>query len=542
MESYTSIRTIIKSPEKSFNLFMRLKTFNYVFVILCCNLISCQTHVKQPTGSKEISQITLIFMSTPSPWRVYPDNGGYVKTQAAIDYIDDNFISRHFVPDTLQNDTLRVKTNRKWFEFRHSYNGFDKLSYIFRNGDTVLFTYSDKKPIVSVLNRKTKVNEVNFDLFKKEALYPNDYPTFIKIQSFFFMKYNLNVSTEISLKKYLLEFNNENHYLDSLKQNQLISDTIYNFYKTQSIYQYKTAHLKSSLGRNTNKLKVQNLTKEDFNLPLSYDKELGQIDYGNILDPGNDNLMYFGFYNDVINMFYFNLSKKVGRIETTLFINRIADAGGSHPDYLSLYDSISGCNFLSPQVIKLFKFRTIHGIFEYNTIDEAEEAFGKFKNEVKDTALINFVKEKYSISNSKEVNDLQLVTNDSEHLTFNQLLGKHNGKVIYIDFWNSGCPPCIKEFEFSRKLMNEYKGKDFVQVFISFEPNKAKWSKASNNYLLDSESYFVENRYTSRQLEKMNIKFVPHYVIFRKNGTQIKETARPGEKGIYKLIDKYLGE
>lgn len=524
---------------------MRLKTINYVFVILCCYLISCQNNVKHQAESKEISQITLIFMSAPSPWRVYPDNGGYVQTQSAIDYIDDNYIPRHFVPDTLQNDTLKVKTKRKWFEFRHSYNGFDKLSYVFQNGDSVLFTYRGKIPIVSVLNRKTKANEVNFDLFKKEALYPNDYPTFIKIQSFFFIKYNLNVSSEISLNKYLLEFNNEKHYLDSLKQNNLISDTIYHFYKTQSVYQYKTARLKSSLGRNTNNHKVKNLTKEDFNLPISYDKELGQIDYGNILEPRNDNLMYFGFYNDVINLVFFNyLSKKVGRIESTLYINGIADAGGSHPDYLSLYDTISRCNFISPQVIKLFKFRTVQGIFEYNTIDEAEEAFGKFKNEVKDTAFINFIKEKYSITNNKAINvdDLQLVTNYSEHLTFNQLLEKHKGKVIYIDFWNSGCLPCIKEFEFSRKLKNEYEAKDFVQIFISFEPNKERWSNASNNNHLDSESYFVENRYTSRQLEKMNIKFVPHYIIFKKNGTQIKETARPGEKGIYKLIDKYLRE
>lgn len=524
---------------------MRLKTIIYVFLILCFNLISCQDNVKLKPDNKEISQITLIFMSTPSPWRVFPDNGGYVQTQAAIDYIDDNFISRHFVPDTIQNDTLKVKTKRKWFEFRHSFNGFDKLSYIFQNGDSVLFTYRGKKPIVSVLNRKTKVNEVNFDLFKKDALYPNDYPTFIKIQSFFFIKYNLNVSKEISFNKYLLEFNNEKHYLDSLKQNNLISDTIYHFYKTQSVYQYKIAYLKSSLGRNTNNLKVQNLTKEDFNLPISYDKELGRIDYGNILEPGNDNLMYFGFYNDVINLFYFNyLSKKVGRKESTLYRNGIADAGGSHPDYLSLYDTISKCNFISPQVIKIFKFRTIQGIYEYNTIDEAEKTFGKFKNEVKDSALINFVKEKYSITNNitTKNNDLQLVTNYSEHLTFNQLIEKHQGKVIYIDFWNSGCPPCIKEFEYSRKLKDKYKGKDFVQIFISSEPNKEKWSKTSDNYHLDSENYFVENRYTSRQLENMNIKYVPHYVMFNKDGTQIKETARPSEKGIYKLIDKYLGE
>jgi len=330
-----------------------------------------------------------------------------------------------------------------------------------------------------------------------------------------------------------------------LKQNNLISDTIYNFYKTQSIYQYKIVNLKSSLGLNTINLKnhkVRKLTKEDFNLHI-YDKELGQIDYGNILDPRNDSLMYFGFYNDVLNIINYNF--KVGRIESTSYINGIAQGGGSHPDFLALYDTISRCNLISSQIIKLFKFQTIQRIFENNTIDEAQGIFDKFKNEVKDTTLINFVIEKYSLVNNKVVNcndDLKLVTNHSEHYSFNQLLAKHKGKVIYIDFWNTGCPPCYKEFEYSRKLEKEYEGQNFVQIFISSEPNKERWVNDSKKYHLDPESDFVENRYTSRQLEKMNIKFVPHYVIFNKNGTQIKETARPSEKGIYKLINKYLAE
>jgi thiol-disulfide isomerase/thioredoxin len=525
---------------------MRLNTINYVFAILCCNLISCQNNVKHQPDSKKINQITLIFKSTPPPWEV---NGGHTPAREAIDYIDDNFIGRTFVPDTLHNDTLKLKTNRKWVEFRHSYKGFDRLSYIFQNGDSVLFTYRGKNPVVSILNRKTKVNDVNFDLNKKETLYPNDYSSFRKIQSLIFFLRHKNIEAEISLEKYLQEFNNEKHYLDSLKQNNLISDTIYNFYKTQFIYQYKTVLLKFSLGLNTTNLKnlknrqKRNLTKEDFNLPVISDKELGQMNYGNVLEPRNDSLMYFGFYNDVINVIQSNINRNVGRIESTSYINGIAQGGEMHPDFLSLYDTICKGNLLSPLAIKIWKFQTVQRIIEYNTIDEAEKAFVRFKNEVKDSALINFVKEKYLISDDKVVNgyDLQLVNNRSEHLTFNKLLEKHKGKVIYMDFWNSGCPPCIREFEYSGKLNDKYNGKDFVQIFISSEPNKKRWSKTSDKYHLDPESYFVENRFTSHQLENMNIQYVPHYILFNKKGTQINVT-RPSDKGIYKVIDKYLSE
>jgi thiol-disulfide isomerase/thioredoxin len=528
---------------------MRLNPIHYVFAILCCNLISCQNNVKHQTDIKKINQITLIFKSTPAPWKVHLEKygeGAYTMGYEVINYIDDNFIGRRFLPDTLQNDTLRIKTNRKWVEFIHTYNLYDKLSYIFQNGDSVIFTYRGKKPVVSVLNRKTKDNDVNFDLNKKETLYPKDYPSFTKIQGLFNFLRDKNIEEEITLEKYLQDFNNEKHYLDSLKQNNLISDTIYNFYKTQSIYQYKIVNLKSSLGLNTlkkNNLKMRKLTKEDLNLPVISDKELGQINYGNVLDSRNDSLLYVGFYNDVINLIHSNLSMKVGRIESTHYVNGVADAGEMHIDYLALYDTICKGNLLSPLAINLWKFQTIQGIIENNTMDEIEKAFVRFKNEVKDTALINFVKEKYSISDDKAVNDydLQLVNNQSEHLTFNKLLEKHKGKVIYMDFWNSGCPPCIREFEYSGKLKDKYKGKDFVQVFISSEPNKKRWLKTSDNYHLDSESYYVENRFTSHQLENMNVEYVPHYILFKKNGTQINVT-RPSDKEIYKVIDKYLSE
>ncbi len=528
---------------------MRLNTIHYVLAILCCNLISCQTNVKLQADIKKTNQITLIFKSTPPPWKVHHEGyneGAYTMGYEAISYVDDNFIHQRFVPDTLKNDTLKVKTNRKWVEFIHTYNVYDKLSYIFQNGDSVLFSYRGKDPIASVLNRKTKVNDVNFDLNKKETLYPNNYSSFTKLQSLFNFLRHPNIEAEITFEKYLQDFNNEKYYLDSLKKNNLISDTIYNFYNIRSIYQYKTFQLKCYLGYNTlkkNNLRNRILTKEDLNIHMS-DRELGQIDYGNILEPRNDSLMYFGFFNDVISLISSNLGKRVGFISSTHYVNGVADAGGMHPDYLALYDTISKANLLSPLAINLWKFQTIQRIIENNTIDEAEKAFVRFKNEVKDSALINYVIEKYSLVENiagDANDDLLLVNNLAEHLTFNQLIGKHKGKVIYIDFWATWCPPCIKEFEYSEKLKNDYKGKDFVQIFISSEQNKERWSNASKRYHLDPESYFVENRFTSRQLEKMNIKFVPHYILFGKNGTQINVT-RPSDKGIRKLIDRYLNE
>lgn len=53
-----------------------------------------------------------------------------------------------------------------------------------------------------------------------------------------------------------------------------------------------------------------------------------------------------------------------------------------------------------------------------------------------------------------------------------------------------------------------------MQIYISLEPNKNKWLKACEKYNQKTESYFVENRYTSTQLKKNENKICPalHYL------------------------------
>ena len=122
-------------------------------------------------------------------------------------------------------------------------------------------------------------------------------------------------------------------------------------------------------------------------------------------------------------------------------------------------------------------------------------------------------------------------------------LRKDQITVIYLDFWSSGCPPCIKQFEHSNRIKVLYGDKKLVQIYISIEPNRKIWEKACNKYDLKDESYYVGNRFTSKQLEKINIKYFPHYVLYDKNGNLVIESApRPDNKDLLKLLDKYLAE
>jgi thiol-disulfide isomerase/thioredoxin len=532
---------------------MKIKITILSLAVINCFLSSCSDEKNPIREDPKNNNITLIFKGVPTKWRVHRKAGGYVPELCEIAYINDDYIPIDFIPDPeLEYDTLRVRTERKFVEFRHSYKGVDELSYLFQPGDTVLFTYRDKTPIASILNRKAKTHDVNFALFKRETLYPDDYPSFEKCRSpIFFMEQSDNLEQElkrvevIANENFDMDIRHEKIFIDSLYQNDLISRDRYNLLNTQIIYQKKIIELyRLNGGRRISKNPIPKLSTEDFEIQPELDIEMSYVEPVNLLDSNHDSLLYYGFAQDIINWIYlYDLSRKVGSVNSTNYIDGVATAGGSNPDYLALYDTIDNCDIIGKQAVNLLKLKTIQKIIEHNTIDEARDAFEKFKKDVMDTSLINFVQKKYSLPNdtTSDYFALILTSMDNENQSYDDLIEKHKGKVIYVDFWSGNCRPCIEQFKFAKELEEQFEGKNLVQIYISLEPNKKSWRKACERYDLQTESYVAENIFTSRQLENMRIKYVPHYYLYDTQGNLVEDFApRPGDKKIQKLINRYL--
>jgi thiol-disulfide isomerase/thioredoxin len=519
--------------------------------ILVCLIMACSNNNKQTEKIIENNQITVIFENTPQEWQS-GETGCMVLSK--IEYIDDNFIQHQFVPDTTKKfDTLIVSTKRKIVEFRHNYKTLDKLSYLFQKGDSAIIRYQNTTPVATVINRETKLYDLNYDLFKREKLTTDGYPAYVKFkQPMSFADYSNGFIgadekvVNLAKEKFIIEMKQEKELLDSLEQFNLISKNISQYYYTQTLYQQKRIQLQNIVGPHSIKPLYQKLAPEDFNLQLGFDKELGWLHNINILDSQNDSLLYFGYYSDITNWIYYNyLSRKVGRIKSTNYVNNIATVGSNLADYLSLADTIYESNLLSSHSKNILLLKNIQQIIENNSIDEAKKAFKKFENEVKDSVLIKYVQDKYLLGSDtiNETNDLQLISTNSERISYNELIKKYAGKVIYIDFWGSYCQPCIKQFKYSSNLKELYREKNLTQVYISAEPDKERWREACKKYNLEHESYFVVNRFTSKQLENMNIKYIPHYLLYGKSGKLVNEFApRPSEKGLITLLDKYLTE
>lgn len=65
-------------------------------------------------------------------------------------------------------------------------------------------------------------------------------------------------------------------------------------------------------------------------------------------------------------------------------------------------------------------------------------------------------------------------------IKYDELLQKHTGKVIYVDFWASWCAPCMQEMPASIKLHHEYKNKDIIFIYVAYNDKEENWKQALN--------------------------------------------------------------
>lgn len=102
------------------------------------------------------------------------------------------------------------------------------------------------------------------------------------------------------------------------------------------------------------------------------------------------------------------------------------------------------------------------------------------------------------------------------------------GKVVYMDFWASWCPPCVKSFPFLNQLDSELKDKGLHVIGINLDEKVADAQEFLAKHPVDFSIVADPSKQCAKGLEVMAMP--TSYLIDRKgNIRHIHQGFRPGE-------------
>ena len=94
-------------------------------------------------------------------------------------------------------------------------------------------------------------------------------------------------------------------------------------------------------------------------------------------------------------------------------------------------------------------------------------------------------------------------------------LDQYRGKVIYLDFWASWCPPCLKSFSFMDELQRQYGKQGFVVIAVSLDEN----NQDARDFLQENPvNFFVGQNAQGDIAESYDVKAMPSSYLIGRDG------------------------
>lgn len=488
----------------------------YIFFFFCCFSFFQSNKLK--------SNVVIIFKNAPINYRHTFPNGSTVSTGVSeISYINDNFQIENYTPRYHGLDTLVISTSRTWLEIDHVHHGIEVWRYMLHSGDTVMFSYNDLFPRIEVKNRQIKPFDINYDFQKAQILYNGDFTIETKCQFPEIFDQKLIKAAEANEKEFskmyqeralichekiLLAQKYEKKFLDSLVENALISPDIYQFLSSNNNFKNKAYQFISD----------NRFFKKRHIGPIS-----------SLFPALNDEMFYsLSYYGHFIGIIYNHAGIQPSSQKQGL-------------NYKAIYDTIASFKHLGQKIKNQLLAKTMERLIDGASLSEIQTYLGKLEKDITDTILINKFKNRYGL-NAKISDTLFLKHPVLGTLNFKDFLQKKRGRVIYVDFWATWCAPCVAALPAAADLRKEYIDKDVEFVYISKDDSYDRWIKGVAKHGISTEnSFIIENLFTSKMLEDLNVKTIPRYLIYDRKGNLVHRNA-PGPEGIKirTLLDGYL--
>jgi len=117
---------------------------------------------------------------------------------------------------------------------------------------------------------------------------------------------------------------------------------------------------------------------------------------------------------------------------------------------------------------------------------------------------------------SEEALAQKLTDNNGKEINFKDILKKHEGKTVVIEFWASWCSDCVKNMPKLRELQNAHSNVDFI--FLSADKTPEAWKVGIEKHAITGDHYLMPGGMKGDFGKAVNLDWIPRYIILDKTG------------------------